>query len=85
MHSRGLTDDLIASGQQLLGLLGQVVGDSLLGSLVRLIDVYAIDWAVNADCRFCALALRSTSDGMVEDENLRCSGTWDTISQWLGW
>jgi hypothetical protein len=85
MHSGDLTDDLIAGGQQLLGLLGQVMGDSLLGSRIRLIDVYAIHWAAKADGCVCALVLRSTSNGMVEDENLRCSSTWESVNRWSGW
>ena len=65
-------NDLEAFLEKLVGLIGEVVLDTALGSLVGLVDVNSTCWATElagyvADVGGC------TADCMVKDENARRS------------
>lgn len=69
-------DDLVAGFQQLVGLVGEMIRDTRLGCRVALINMDSIDGSAQIDglARVSALVLVDTADGVVEDENPRCTG-----------
>ena len=60
-------DDLVPTLQKLRSVIGEMVADTVLGRLVGLIDMDALDWTAEIVCGrviFCR-----TTDGVVEDED----------------
>ena len=68
-------DDLVARLKQSVSLIWQMVRDTRLGRRVALINMDSIDGPtqINSLVRVSALILVDTADGVVEDENPRCT------------